>query len=191
MQAQKSKFCADQVDYLGYVITREGLTPQLKKNQAILSLGIPKNIRGVRRVLGIVQYYRDLWPKRSEILAPLTEHTSTKGAAKKNYTKKIVWTDVHQIAFDKMKQLVARDVLLAYPQFDKPFQVYTDASDLQLGGVIMQEGRPLAYYSRKLNSAQKNYTTGEKEFLSVVETLKEFRNILFGFKIEVLLIIKT
>ena len=82
IHAEKSKFCGDQVGYLGYDITRNGLKPQIKKIQAIKSLGVPKNIRGVRRILGILQYYRDLWPKRSEILAPLTELTSTKGSVK-------------------------------------------------------------------------------------------------------------
>jgi RNase H-like domain found in reverse transcriptase len=70
--------------------------------------------------------------------------------------------------------------MLAFPRFDKPFHVYTDASKYQLGAVIMQEGRPLAFYSRKLNSAQKRYTTGEQELLLIVETLKEFWNILLG-----------
>ena len=78
---------------------------------------------------------------------------------------------------------MSKETLLTFPQFDKPFHVYTDASKHQLGAVIMQEGKPLAFYSRKLNSAQKNYTTGEQELLSIVETLKEFRNILLGQKI--------
>jgi hypothetical protein len=73
--------------------------------------------------------------------------------------------------------------MLAFPDFSKPFHVYTDASNYQLGAVIIQEGKPLAFYSRKLNNAQKNYTTGEQELLSIVETLKEFRNILLGQKI--------
>ena len=84
-----------------------------------------------------------------------------------------------------MKQLIAKETLLAYPDFNKKFTIHTDASDFQLGAVIMQEDKPLAFYSRKLTSAQRNYTTTEKELLSIVETLKEFRNILLGYEIEI------
>ena len=63
--------------------------------------------------------------------------------------------------------------------------LHTDASDVQLGGVITQDGRPLAYYSKKLNSTQKRYSTCEKELLSIVEMLKEYKNILFGYNIEI------
>ena len=145
----------------------------------------PKTVRQVRQVLGVIQYYRDLWPKRSEILAPLTELVSTTNAAKKNSNKKIIWLEKHQIAFDKIKKAVAQEVTLAYPRFDKPFEVYTDASDIHLGGVIIQDKKPLAFFSRKLKKAQKNYTTCEKELLSVIEILKEFKNILFGYEINV------
>ncbi|MFM7543288.1 MAG: RNase H-like domain-containing protein [Ignavibacteria bacterium] len=84
-----------------------------------------------------------------------------------------------------MKKIMARDTLLAYPNFSKKFEIFTDASDQQLGAVITQEGRPIAYYSRKLNSSQLNYTTTEKELLAIVETLKEFRSILLGQEIVV------
>ena len=75
---------------------------------------------------------------------------------------------------------MAREVILSYPDFNKPFEIFTDASNVQLGSVIVQDGKPIAFYSRKLNPAQTRYTTTERELLSIVETLKEFRNILLG-----------
>ena len=76
--------------------------------------------------------------------------------------------------------MIGREVLLAYPDFNAPFEIYTDASKLQIGAVMSQKGKPIAFYSLKMNSAQKNYTTTEKEIFSIVATLKEFRNILSG-----------
>ena len=75
--------------------------------------------------------------------------------------------------------------MLQYPDFSKLFVIHTDASHYQLGAVISQEGKPIAFYSRKLNDAQTRYTTTERELLSIVETLKEYRNILLGHEIEV------
>jgi RNase H-like domain found in reverse transcriptase len=76
--------------------------------------------------------------------------------------------------------MVTKDVFLHYPDHNKPFDIYADASDTQLGAAIFQDGVPIAFFSRKLNSAQCNYTMGEKEILSVVETLKEFHTLLYG-----------
>ena len=80
---------------------------------------------------------------------------------------------------------MAKETILNYPKFDKTFEIHTDASDKQLGSVIAQDGKFLAFYSRKLSSAQRNYTTTEQDLLSIEETLKEFRNILIGQKITV------
>ena len=71
-----------------------------------------------------------------------------------------------------MKALIAKETILTYPDFSKKFTIHTDASDVQMGAVIMQEGKPLAFYSQKLSKAQLDYTMTEKELLSIVETLK-------------------
>ena len=69
---KKCNFCAPEVEYLGYVITRQGIKPQQDKIEAILKLGSPKTVHDVRRLLGIIQYYRDMWPRRSHNLAPIS-----------------------------------------------------------------------------------------------------------------------
>ena len=79
-----------------------------------------------------------------------------------------------------MKKVMSRQTLLIYPNFSQPFHIFADGSKVQLGAVIMQNGKPVAFYSRKLTPAQINYTTSERELLSIVETLKEFRSILLG-----------
>jgi RNase H-like domain found in reverse transcriptase len=122
----------------------------------------------------IVNYYRDMWFRRSELLAPLTSLTSG--------NVKFEWLPSHQQAFDKIKG-IETEVLLAYPDFDKPFHIYTDASDHQLGAVNMHNKKPIAFYSRKLNAAQRRYTITERELLSTIETCKEYKNILLGYPI--------
>jgi len=177
VNANKSFFARTELEYLGYWISREGIQPLQDKVQAILRIAEPKTRKELRSFLGIVNYYRDMWIRRSHVLAPLAQLTSK--------TTKFVWTEAQSKAFKMAKRIIAKEVLLAYPDFEKPFQIHTDASHYQLGAVISQEGKPIAFYSRKLNPAQTRYTTTERELLSIVETLKEYRNILLGHEIEV------
>ncbi len=90
-----------------------------------------------------------------------------------------------QKAFDQMKSLMAADVIYAYSNHDKPFHIYTDASNDQLGACLMQDGIPAAYYSKKLNSAHMNYATIDKELLCVIATLHYFRLMLLGTEIHI------
>ena len=84
-----------------------------------------------------------------------------------------------------MKKLVSRETLLSYPNFNESFEIHTDESKLQLGSVINQKGKPNAFYSRKLNPTQVNNTTIERGLLSMMETLKVFRNILLEQQMKV------
>ena len=90
---------------------------------------------------------------------------------------------MEQKAFDDIKKVMARETLLVYPDFNKTFEIHTDASRRQIGSVITQDNKPIAFYSRKLRGGQHNYTVTELELLAMVETLKEFRTILFGQKL--------
>jgi hypothetical protein len=102
-------------------------------------------------------------------------------------TKKVpwYWTGVHQKPFDDEKATIAKEVVLAYPDFDKVFEKYTDASTKQLGSMITQFNRPLAFFSRKLSVQQQKYSVTEIELLAIVETLKEFKGMLWGQHIKV------
>ncbi len=121
-------------------MTRDGIKPQSNLVQAILAIQPPKNVH----FLGMVQYYRDLWARRSKKLAPLTslvgECSQTKVTrAKGPKNAPWHWDEVHQRALDLVKATIAREVVLAYPDYSKVFEIYTDASSKQLGAVITQE----------------------------------------------------
>eukprot|EP00804_Cyclotella_cryptica_P005789 CCRYP_000098-RA/>CCRYP_000098-RA protein AED:0.35 eAED:0.59 QI:0/0/0/1/1/1/2/0/492 len=107
--------------------------------------------------------------------------------ARANKTKKKPWhwDDIHQQAFDTVKATIARDVTLAYPDYSQGFEIYTDSFKYQLGAVITHNNRPLAFFSRKLSQAQQTDSVTEQELLVIVETLKEFKGMLWGQQITV------
>jgi hypothetical protein len=91
---------------------------------------------------------------------------------------KFEWTTEHQEAFDSLKNSLAHEVVLTYPDFLVPFEIYTKASKYQIGSVITQKDKPLAFYSRKLTDPQTRYTVTELKLLAIVETLCEYKCIL-------------
>ncbi len=114
------------------------------------------------------------------MLAPLSDFVAECGetkTTKKNKVKKTPWKwdPIHQAAFDCVKATIAKEVVVAYPDFTKSFDIYTDASTKQLGAVITQDNRPIAFFSRKLSDAQSKYTVTKIELLAIMETLKEFK----------------
>mmetsp|Transcript_8887 Transcript_8887/g.14664 ORF Transcript_8887/g.14664 Transcript_8887/m.14664 type:complete len:1289 (+) Transcript_8887:344-4210(+) len=172
----KCLFGVKEMEWLGYIVTPEGLKPNQKKVEAILNMQRPRNAGELRSFLGLVNFYRDLFPRRSHLLQSFYDLTNS--TDKRNVV--IPWTSAHDHAFQELKAVVAKDAIMAFPNHRQPFHIYTDASDKQLGACIMQAGRPVAYYSKKLSPAQMNYSTMEKELLALVMTLKEYRTMLLG-----------
>ncbi len=138
----------------------------------------------------MVQYYRDLWARQSKMLAPLSSLVGECGQTKVTRakgTKKVPWhwDEVHQRAFNHVKATIAREVVLAYPDFSKVFEIYTDALSKQLGAVITQGNRPIVFFSWKLSTMQCKYSVTKIELLAIIETLKEFKGMLWGQSIKV------
>ena len=168
----KSRFCQTEIRYLGHIVSAKGIQPDPQKVEAVQNWKVPTNVHEVRSFLGLVNYFRKFIDHYSSIAIPLT-----------NLTKKSVawnWTGRCQDAFEKLKDCLVKAPLLRSPDESKPYEVVTDASDYGLGAVLLQEGLPIAFESRKLNSAELNYTVTEKEMLAVVHALRVWRCYLEG-----------
>jgi hypothetical protein len=170
VNTDKSKFCAFESEYLGNILTRDRINPQANKVQAILALKPLTNVKELPCFLGVVEYYQDLWAKRSEILAPVTNLVQKCGQTKNTNakgTKKVPWHST-----------IAKVVVFAYPDCNKVFEVYR--CFIYPGSVITQSNRPLVFFSRKLTEMQQKYSVTEIELLAIVETVKEFKGTLWG-----------
>ncbi len=111
--------------------------------------------------LDAVKHYQCMWPQCAHIFAPLSSELGK---------KTFHWTHKMDLAFKYMKALMAKDCLLAYPNHNKPFHIYNEASSYQTGANIVQDNKPVSW-SCKLNDAQLKYTVGDKELLSIVMVL--------------------
>jgi hypothetical protein len=180
VNTEKSTICALKIEYLGYILTRDGIKPQSNKVQAILTIQPPKVVKQLRHFLGMVQYYHDLWARWSNTLTPLTSLVGECGqtkVTKAKKTKKVPWhwDKFHQRAFNHVKATIAKEVVLAYLDNSKVFEIYIDVSSKQLGAVITQDNRPIVFFSWKVSIAQCNYSVTKIELLAIVKTLKEFK----------------
>ena len=166
----KCEFGKGEVTYLGHKIGQGHVRPKEANVEAILNFPVPSNKKNVRQFLGLCGYYRRFVPGFSEVAAPLSDLLKCKS--------KFVWSEQCQESFNKLKAVLSSYPILASPNFDKPFQLMVDASDVGVGSVLLQEFdgclHPIAYFSRKLNESQTKYSTIEKETLALILSLQHF-----------------
>lgn len=178
IQLPKCTFAVNEVEYLGHVVSGEGVKPDPKKIAAVVNYPRPKNERDIIAFIGLIGYYRRFIKDFASRTKPLTE------LLKKD--SKFEWTESQEKAFKELTKALCTKPVLCYPDFSKPFIVSTDASSIAIGAVLSQlhngNEHPVAYASRQLNKAEKNYGATERELLALVWVTKYFRCYLYGRK---------
>ena len=166
------------LDYLGHRVGQGRVTPDEDKMAKIRNAAQPTTKKQVRSFLGLVGFYRRFVPNFSEIALPLTEATRDRAPSK------VVWSEQCERAFIVLKRKLCAQPVCTLPDFSRTFVLRTDASDSGLGAILIQDqgmgDQTIACASRKLNAAEKNYSTIEKELLAVVWGIQKFGSYLYG-----------
>ena len=169
-----------EINFLGHIVSQGIIKPDPQKTDKILNLERPKTKKDVRKICGVLNYYRKFVPFFSELLEPLTNLT------KKSEPTYINWTPECEIAFTRIKHAMASQPILILPDLNEEFIVRTDASSKAIGAVLMQKKdnilRPIYYVSRKLLDRERNYPICEKEALAIVFAFHMFSRYLFWSK---------
>ena len=157
---------------MGHIISAEGLKPDPEKVKAMKDMPPPETKEDVRRFLGSIRYLAKFLPMLAEVETPLRELTR----------KKIIfhWVKPQADAFQKLKDMCCKAPVLAYYDVDKEVTIQCDASKEAVGAVLLQEGRPVAYASRKLRESEINWAPIEKEMLTIVFSRQKFREYILG-----------
>lgn len=181
---EKSKFFKTSVEYLGFVVSTDGIRTCPKKIETIVNYEMPTTLRSLRSFLGLAGYYRKFVKDYAAIAKPLTKYLrGENGHVGTKHSKQVkIDLDADAIhSFKKIKNILSsEDVLLLYPNFDRPFDLTTDASSHAIGAVLSQNGRPITMISRTLSPAEETYATNERELLAIVWALKNLRHYLYG-----------
>ena len=169
----KLQLRVNTVKYLGTIISEEGIKPDPDKVNAISNMPVPTDKAGVRRLLGMVNFLANHIPNMSTITAPLRDLVKV--------DTHFQWAGEHDKALDKLKAVLTNSPILQY--FDPTIRstIQADASQHGLGACLLQKGKPIAYASRSLNSAESNYAQIEKELLAIVFACQKFHHYIYGF----------
>jgi hypothetical protein len=182
IKPQKSEFHKQEVLFLGYVVSKDGLKMDDKKVQVVREWPTPTTVKEVQSFLGFANFYRRFIAHYSRITAPLTALTAK--------DVRFEWGKAQQEAFDELKQRFTDQPILLMFDPEKPITVETDASDAALGACLSQPGpsgklQPVAYHSRKMTGPELRYDVGDKELLAIVDAYKAWRVYLEGPKHQV------
>lgn len=181
LNVAKCVFGQTTLDFLGYTISAEGIKPTDEKTKAITSYPLPDTIQQLRRFLGMMNFYRGNIPHAADHQKALNIYLH---CSKKNDKTKIQWSETAIQAFNQCKEDIINAVLLSYPSSNAPFALMTDASDTCAGAVLQQKIRgkwkPIGFYSKKYNDAQKKYSTYDRELLSIYMAVQYFRRTVEG-----------
>jgi len=160
----KCEFWMTTVQFLGHMISAQGISVDPSKVEAVLKWERPKSATEIQSFVGLAGYYRRFIEGFSKIVAPLTQLTRK--------DQPFAWTDCYEESFQELKQKLTSALVLVIPDTDKPFEVYYDASHQGLVCVLMQDRRVVAYASRQLKNHERNYPTHDLELAAVVFALK-------------------
>lgn len=184
LTARPTKCCVgyEKVEFLGHIVGQGLLQPKACKLEAIQNASQPQTKTQLRSFLGLANYYRQFIPNFAAIAVPLTDKT------KKGESNQIEWGESQEKAFRTLKAKLAQSPILHLPDISRPFILRTDASEDGVGAVLMQEFDgvkfPVAYASKKLLSAQRNYSVSEKESYAIVWAVQKFEPYLYGRKFQ-------
>ena len=175
LKVKKCFFCFPNIHFLGHVVGRNGIRPDPEKIEKVKNFPIPTNLTQLRAALGLFLYYRKFIKDFARIARPMND------LLKKDIPFK--WTTKQQVAFDRLKERLIQAPVLAYPDFERPFVLYTDASGTGLGAVLAQKQddnleHVIAYASRSLNQAERNYAVTDQECLAIVWAIEHFHHFL-------------
>lgn len=175
IQIDKFTFLSKETNFLGHIITNRGIRPNPDKIAIIQKLQLPRTVKEIKSFLGLTGYYRKFIKNYSMIASPIIKYLRK--------DSRINLNDVLYIeAFERLKKILINPPLLCYPDFNRKFVLTADASNLAIGAVLSQGGKPISYASRTLNGHEKNYSTLEKELLAIVWSVKYYRPYLYGRK---------
>lgn len=166
---EKCHFLTESLVFLGYVVSSRGIKMDPSKIEVITSWPTPRSLHDIRSFHGLTSFYRQFIKGSSTIIAPITE--CLKGSTFK-------WTSEAEKSFEVLKRMVTEARILSLPDFDKIFEVDCDASNVGIGAVLSQEGKPIAFFSEKLSDSRKKYSTYDKEFYAIVRCLHHWSHYL-------------